>query len=281
MTSEKYLIAIDLDGTMLKDDKTISTKTYFAIKEALKAGHEVAIATGRPYRASKMYYQQLGLKSPIVNFNGAYVHHPGNSGFATHHSPLELETARKIIETCRYFKVNNMMAEVADDVFLDDYDEQFIDLFALGGVPAAFGDLGSLLQKDPTSLLVYPKENHAAELKELLSGNHSQAIEQRSWGAPHHMIEIINTGNNKAEGLRKLTSHYNIPMENVIAFGDEDNDLEMLSEAGFGVAMGNAIDDLKDTANEVTLSNEEDGIAVYLNKKLGLSSISAQVDRQG
>ncbi len=74
----------------------------------------------------------------------------------------------------------------------------------------------------------------------------------------------------KAVGLQRIAAHYNIPQENIIAFGDEDNDYEMIDYAGTGVAMGNAIDGLKGKANEVTLSNEEDGIAVFLEKKLNL-----------
>ncbi|MFB5661369.1 Cof-type HAD-IIB family hydrolase [Alteribacillus sp. HJP-4] len=267
---KKHLIALDLDGTLLKDDKTIPTRTLHTLRQARKQGHQIAIATGRPYRASKMYYQQLGLDTPIVNFNGAYVHHPGDRSFKVHHSPLDLETAQKIIDTCQFFDVNNMMAEVADDVFLHDYNEEFIELFSLGVEPAAFGNLKTVLDKDPTSLLVYPKAETADKLRDLLSGDHAKAIEQRSWGAPHHMIEIIRNGNNKAEGLRKVAEYCGVSMEDVIAFGDEDNDLEMLSEAGIGVAMGNAVPEAKKAAIELTDTNENEGIAAFLEERLKL-----------
>ncbi len=270
----KTLIALDLDGTLLKDDKTISTRTYKTLQEAKKAGHMIAIATGRPYRASKMYYQQLGLDTPIVNFNGAYVHHPGDSSFHTHHSPLELETARTIIDTCQAFQVHNIMAEVVDDVFLHDYDETFIDMFSLSTEPAASGNLKKTLRTGPTSLLVYPQLENAEKLRELISGKHAQGIEQRSWGAPHHMIEIIKTGNNKAAGLEKVASYCDVSMEDVIAFGDEDNDLDMLARTGTGVAMGNAAPEAKQAAKEVTFSNEEDGIAVFLEERLHLPNMA-------
>ncbi|SFP78834.1 Cof-type HAD-IIB family hydrolase [Salibacterium halotolerans] len=270
---DKHLIVLDLDGTLLKEDKTISTRTYKTLQEAKKMGHAVAIATGRPYRASKMYYQQLGLDTPIVNFNGAYVHHPGDSSFHTYHSPLDLETAKTIIDTCKAFQVNNMMAEVVDDVFLHDYDETFLDMFALHKDPSACGDLKTLLRSGPTSLLVYPKLEHAEELRNLISGEHAQGIEQRSWGAPHHMIEIISTGNNKAAGLEKVADYCGLTLNHVIAFGDEDNDIEMLLEAGSGVAMGNASPEAKQAASEVTWSNEEEGIAVYLEERLQLKSM--------
>ncbi|RSL31200.1 HAD family phosphatase [Salibacterium salarium] len=271
---QKHLIVLDLDGTLLKDDKTISTRTYKTLREARKAGHMIAIATGRPYRASKMYYQQLGLDTPIVNFNGAYVHHPGDTSFRTYHSPLDLKTAQTIIDTCQAFQVNNMMAEVVDDVFLHDYDETFLDMFALSTEPAASGNLKNVLRHGPTSLLVYPKSETAHQLQKLISGEHAQGIEQRSWGAPHHMLEIIKTGNNKAVGLEKVAEYCNVSMQDIIAFGDEDNDLEMLSQAGTGVAMGNAAPEAKQAAQDVTFSNEDEGIAVYLEEKLHLRSMA-------
>lgn len=84
------------------------------------------------------------------------------------------------------------------------------------------------------------------------------------------MIELIKSGINKAVGLEKITDYYGIPPERVIAFGDEDNDLEMLEFAGCGVAMGNGIEGVKSVANKVTKSNEEDGIAVFLKDYFAL-----------
>ena len=73
---EKHLIVLDLDGTLLTDQKTISKRTKNTLLKAKENGHEVMIATGRPYRASEVYYKELSLSTPIVNFNGAFVHHP-------------------------------------------------------------------------------------------------------------------------------------------------------------------------------------------------------------
>ena len=101
-------LALDLDGTLLKDDKTISERNLQAITKAQQAGHKVVISTGRPYRASLQYYQQLNLQTAIVNFNGAFVHHPFDKSFQTMHSPLDLKTAQTVIETCEAFQVSNI-----------------------------------------------------------------------------------------------------------------------------------------------------------------------------
>ena len=103
--NKQHLIALDLDGTLLTDNKIISTRTKHTIAKAKEQGHVVVISTGRPFRASYDYYKELGLNTPIVNFNGAYVHHPLDSNWGIHHSPLELATAQEIVRACFDFGV--------------------------------------------------------------------------------------------------------------------------------------------------------------------------------
>lgn len=83
---EKHIIALDLDGTLLTDQKTISEKNLKTIQAAKEAGHIVVIATGRPHRGSKQYYAQMDLTTPMVNMNGAYVHHPRDKSWGVKHS---------------------------------------------------------------------------------------------------------------------------------------------------------------------------------------------------
>ena len=85
------------------------------------------------------------------------------------------------------------------------------------------------------------------------------------------MIELVKRGLNKAVGLKKVADSLNIPQSRIIAFGDEDNDLEMLEFAGTGVAMGNGIHSIHTVANEITASNNDDGIALFLEEKLKLT----------
>jgi Cof subfamily protein (haloacid dehalogenase superfamily) len=267
---ERHLIALDLDGTLLKDDKTISLKTKEIIKKAKDLGHVVMIATGRPYRSSEMYYHELELNTPIVNFNGAFMHHPSNSGWGYYHEPLDIKVAKEIVEACRSFHFHNIIAEVMDDVFFHYHDEKLLDIFSLGNPKITTGDLANFLTDSPTSLLIHTEEDQLKMIRQHLSSVHAEVIDHRSWAAPWHVIEIIKVGLSKAVGLKKAADYFGIPAENIIAFGDEDNDLEMLEYAGRGVAMGNAIDKVKAIANEVTLSNEEDGIGLYLEELLNI-----------
>ncbi|CQR47000.1 Sugar phosphatase YidA [Paraliobacillus sp. PM-2] len=274
MTNNRHLIALDLDGTLLTDNKVISERTKRIVLQAKKEGHIVVIATGRPHRASIDYYHELELNTPMVNFNGALIHHPTDTKWQALHSPLPVRTAKEIIQTCYNLEVKNIMAEVSDDVYIDRYDEELMEILHTNKEdnPITIGSLKNELKVDPTSLLIHPRESHITSLREQLDTDHATVIEHRKWGAPWNVIEIVRKGMNKAVGLKRISHYYHIPQENIIAFGDEDNDLEMIEYAGIGVAMGNAIDELKQIANYVTDNNEQDGIGLFLEKYLNLSS---------
>ncbi|SET14767.1 hypothetical protein SAMN05216389_10646 [Oceanobacillus limi] len=275
MENKQHLIALDLDGTLLSDKKEISEKNKQILHQAMKQGHIVVIATGRPHRASIQYYHELGLKTPMVNFNGALIHHPTDKKWDALHSPMPKRTALAVVEACYELDVNNVLAEVRDDVFLDRYDQEIIDLFQHVGneeSPFTIGSLKSHLTEDPTSLLIHPKEDHITELRNHLTDYHAEFIEHRKWGAPWNIIEIVKKGMSKAVGLQKISQYYHIPKERIIAFGDEDNDLEMLEYAGVGVAMGNAIDELKSVANHETETNEQNGVGTFIEEYLKLES---------
>ncbi|MFJ7825211.1 Cof-type HAD-IIB family hydrolase [Psychrobacillus sp. NPDC096623] len=265
-----HLIVLDLDGTLLTDEKVISTKTKNILQLAKNEGHEVMIATGRPYRSSEMYYKELGLSTPIVNFNGAFVHHPRSSSWKTVHTPIDLKVVKEVVEAVESYSIKNMLAEVLDDVYLHYHDEKILSAFSLGNPQVTTGDLRSLLKTDPTSLLIHAEEDSVDSVRQHLRDVHAEVIDHRRWGAPWDVIEIVRHGLNKAVGLSQVSKFLNIPKERIIAFGDEDNDLEMIEYAGVGVAMGNAISPLQNIANEVTLTNNEDGIAEFLIERLNL-----------
>lgn len=269
--AEKHLIVVDLDGTLLTDDKQISTRTKQVLKKAMEQGHEVMIATGRPYRSSGLYYHELGLVTPIVNFNGAFVHHPRNNNWGIYHEPMNIKTAAEIVEACHDFDFHNIIAEVQDDLYFHYHDERLINLFNLGEPSITTGDLRQMLMDDPTCMLIHATEKTAPLIRDHLSEVHAEVIHHRRWTAPWHVIELVKLGLNKAIGIQRAAADLNIPKERIIAFGDEDNDLEMIEYAGTGVAMGNAINELKNIANEVTLTNEEDGVAIFLEDKLNIT----------
>ena len=267
-----HLIVLDLDGTLLTDDKKITTTTANTLSMAREQGHHVMIATGRPYRASELYYKQLDLRTPIINFNGAFVHHPTNPKWKTVHETLELSVVKEVMVAMQEFPWNNIVAEVMDDVYMQYHDAKLLEAFSTGKPKITTGEIRNKLEDNPTSLLIQADEINVEAIRNHLGHVHAEVVGHRRWESPWgHVIEVFRHGLSKAVGLAHVSKLMGIPKDRIIAFGDENNDLEMIDYAGFGVAMGNGIDELKSIANEVTLSNNEDGIAKVLHERLNLN----------
>lgn len=228
------------------------------------------IATGRPYRASQMYYDELGLITPIVNFNGAYVHHPRNPLWQDIHTPIDMRVVHDVVESVHKYEYENLIAEVLDDLYIHREDELMVKNFSVGSPRVLLGDITKNLQQDPTSLLIYAQEQNIVTIRQHLQDVHAELIEHRTWGAPFPIVEIVRKGLSKAVGIHHIAQEMGIPRERIIAFGDEDNDLEMIEYAGIGVAMDNGIASLKSIATDITLSNNEDGISYFLKDRLKL-----------
>ncbi|WP_279434105.1 Cof-type HAD-IIB family hydrolase [Macrococcus brunensis] len=270
LMNAKHLICLDLDGTLLTDEKTVSPYTKNILQQLKEQGHEVMISTGRPYRASEIYYNELGLDSPIVNFNGAFIHHPKDDTFKVVHEPLDLSIAKAIFEQLEDLNIQNIIAEVKDHIYFHYHDEYLFHGFTMGNPVVQNGDLNLTLQEEPTSILIQAEEEHVPAIREHLSDVYAEQLEHRRWGAPYPVIEIVKKGINKAVGIQYVSETLGIKQEHIIAFGDEDNDFEMIEYAGTGIAMANAIQELKLRADEVTLSNNEDGIGVFLARYFNL-----------
>ncbi|GEN45661.1 Cof-type HAD-IIB family hydrolase [Alkalibacillus haloalkaliphilus] len=269
---QQHLIALDLDGTLLNDNKVISERTLKTIEAAKQEGHIVAIATGRPYRVSKQFYHQMALDTPIVNMNGALIHHPKQANWDHMHSPLPKDVAHDIVETCYNVGVQNILAEIMDEVYIEYDNQHDITHFFQAGLeqPATFGKIQENLAKDPSSVLIHPFDDRVDQIRQTLTERHATIVDHRKWGAPFHVIEVIRSNMHKAVGVQKIAQEYGIPKDRIIAFGDEDNDFEMIDYAGVGVAMGNGIDELKSMANEITTTNHDDGVAQFLEEYLSL-----------
>lgn len=263
---QRYLIAVDLDGTLLTDDKRISTYTKLTIQKLKDMGHYVVIATGRSNRMSILYYDELGLNTPLINSNGAFIHHPTNRSWGVYHHPLDLKTAKDIVEISYSLQSENLLAAIEDNVIVDRFDENIVKFYESGSDTGQLmlGPLKDKLNEEPTLMLIYPNLKTLDRLEKYLDETHSHHVDHRNWGSPFHIIEVMNKSMNKAIAVKKVADYYQIPRERIIAFGDEKNDLHMIEFAGIGVAMENGVEEVKNIADHITKSNEEDGVAVFL-----------------
>lgn len=247
----KKLIAIDLDGTTLNAQSLISPKTEQTLKKAIDNGHYVSIATGRPYRMSHQFYQQLGLTTPMVNFNGALVHIPEKKWDLESEANIERDLVFDILAQKKELQLDFVAAENKETFYIDTLD---------GFDPKFFASKATLdnlltaknLRTNPTSMMVRTTPNQAEKVADTLTKQYGDYIDVRTWGGPMPILEMV------AKGIQK-------------AHGDEHNDEEMLSYAGWGVAMNNATDKIKSVANDVTeKTNDQDGLADYLENYLDL-----------
>jgi Cof subfamily protein (haloacid dehalogenase superfamily) len=266
----KKLIAIDLDGTTLNPDSLITAKTEQTLKKAVEAGHYVSIATGRPYRISAQFYQQLGLTTPMVNFNGALVHIPNKKWNLESESSVSREIAFEILAQKKHLNLDFVAAENRETFFIDNLD--YVDQKIFAAIPNEKNLLSPLnMTTDPTSLLVRTERVFAEKVSEDLTKQFGDYVDVRTWGGPTAILEIVSKGIQKAKGVHQIANYLDIDQKDVIAFGDEHNDLELLEYAGWGVAMANGTDQLKAVANDVTeQTNAEDGLAGYLENLLKL-----------
>lgn len=260
----KKLIAIDLDGTTLNNRSELSPRTINILKKISQAGHYVTIATGRPYRMSRQFYQELSLDTPMVNFNGALVHLPFHHWKGETTSVIKREIAFDILAQKQALNLDFIAAENKETFYIDNFDAFDIQYFAAEATPANLLSKENM-QTDPTSLLLRLKEQNTADVSRSLTQQFGDQIDVRTWGGPKPILEIVAKGIQKAAGVAHVAETLGVSQKDVIAFGDEHNDVEMLEYAGWGVAMSNGTEQAKDAANDVTeKSNDEDGMADYL-----------------
>ncbi len=265
----KKLIAIDLDGTTLNDQSRITLETKKAIHAVINQGHIVSIATGRAFRTSTHFYKQLDLDTPMVNFNGAWCHHPLDSDWKDgYHRSLDRDLALSLTAFQKYSRVKLISAETKNQVFMDREAYYPYQVESDKGMLAALPFLEKNLSEDPTSVNIFVEdEKDIPYIQKKVVEQYGDKVEVRTWGGPSPTLEIVSAGIQKAIGVERIAHTYNIPREDILAFGDEANDYEMIQYAGLGVAMNNGIDQLKDISDDITTySNHEDGLANYLTE---------------
>lgn len=267
----KKLIAIDLDGTTLNQDSKITDKAARTLRRAIQDGHSVVIATGRPYRMSKNFYQELQLTTPMINFNGALVHLPGKNWDGEQETSFNRKIVFDLMAEKKNLKLDFIAAENRETFFIDDLN--FFDQHFFASDFATDENLLTVntLRTNPTSVLLRSQPENVGSVSEELKQQFGHEVEVNTWGGPNPILEVVAKGIQKAHGLKRVIDNFNMKQEDIIAFGDEHNDVDMLKFAGWGVAMANGTDQVKAVANDITEKpNTEDGMADYLTKYLDL-----------
>ena len=248
------VLAVDLDDTLVRSDQTVSPRTLELVAAWLDAGRRAVIATGRPPRATRAIPAELHAL-PWICYNGGVILHAGET----------LHSANMTAADTASF-VNDFV-DVAPDAWIGiEVDDTFY--LSRNGPPYAetilVDDIRSVAHQ-PASKIITALDAYrqvASRLAPLPGGMKPQA------SAKYNLLQMMSTGVSKASALRLLVEQWGLDMAHVVAFGDDSNDMEMIQAAGVGVAMANAIPELKAVANRVTLSNDEDGVAIVVAELL-------------
>jgi Cof subfamily protein (haloacid dehalogenase superfamily) len=258
-------VACDLDRTLIGEDGVLRPRTKAAIAAARAAGIHVVLVTGRMFRSIRPYALEAGIDDPVVCYQGAVVAEPV-SGRWLRHEPIPLELAREAITelTAGGFGMN---CYVGDELYVAAVTPQarrYADFQHLELHPV--GDLLRWLHEPPTKLVVIDDPDVLDELKQRLLA-HFDARLYISKSLPY-FLELAAPDVTKAAGLDFLAEHLGFTRERTVAFGDGENDIELVGWAGYGVVVANANEQVKGVADLVCPSVDDEGVAQVLEAYL-------------
>lgn len=260
------LIALDMDGTLLNEDKKISEENYLAIKKAKEKGVKVVLATGRPIKGIERYLDKLGLISNedyCVTYNGSLVVNTGTKEVLTQ-VLLNSEDVHYLYDLSKKLDINIHALTTSGCITpeLSKYTELEIKM---NEIPFTEIDFHTI--DDTTSVVKVMFVGEENKLSSVIENLPEEVYEKYTVvrSAPY-FLEFLDKNVNKGAGVKSLAEKLGINQHEVICVGDAGNDIHMIEYAGLGVAMGNAFPEAKKVANYITYSNEEDGVAHVIDK---------------
>jgi cof-like hydrolase len=261
-SSPYKVVFSDIDGTLLNSQHQITPKTEEAIKNLLKQGIPFIPVSARPPYAITPYTEQLGAQHGMICYSGALILDKNLT--ALYSVTLEPQDLQKLNALLADFTHLSISYYAGLDWFCNDVNNNWIKQESeITGLSA------KLLQGNLTDvhkILVMGSAEEIQTVEPVLK----QALPHLSiHRSKDEYLEIMNSAATKAKAIQFMEQHLGISAEQVIAFGDNFNDLDMLQYAGLSIAMGNAPDAIKQAAKEVTATNNEDGIALVLNRVFG------------
>lgn len=257
------LVALDLDGTLMGGDLQISPRIHHVVKAVQQQGVITTLATGRMFSAALPFALELGISAPLICYQGGWIQAPG--GDVLHRTILSQELAKSAIVLAKIHNWHAVLyAEGAITIGKTRYSPTFYERL-LGPNAAINPDLEAVLKVNAADkvLFVAEPEEIPTIAKILVPHFAGKADVVQS----HRMlIEVVPRDVNKGRALAWSAEHYRIPQQAVLAIGDQENDISMLSWAGLGVAMGNAVPSAQQAADWLAPTLENDGAAVALDR---------------
>ena len=256
------LLAMDIDGTLLDSKRQVRPSVREAVRVALDQGLIISLVTGRPRCGTLPLLEELDLTSPDITSGGAYIFDPAKD-YVVAYQPLLSETARAVVQLARrpdvgifFGSPNQISFEVP---FEDFHRSSTLD-------PRYLHRASDLLTETDLQPGKITLVSDLAVLKELEGQIRRMRIPLDLTYSGDTFLEINRDGVNKGSALQLLSDYLGIPLEAVVAVGDSPNDISMLKVAGYSVAMGNSPPEVRQLADLVAPSNDEDGVAWLIDK---------------
>ncbi|WP_311481306.1 Cof-type HAD-IIB family hydrolase [uncultured Anaerococcus sp.] len=261
----RKLIALDVDGTLVNSEGVITERTRKALIAATKAGHEVMIVSGRPTFGLRDQARALGFDKfggVLSSYNGGQLYDFKEGKILANH-PMDYDLAMEILDLSKSLNLEIMVPH--GEVIITDRADNFYSNRESGMLNMEVKEIADirdsldfapnkiLFAQDPDKL-----DEPCAKLREKFGDRTEQVKSARFY------YEVMPKGLSKGNSILEACKIFGIAREDIIVFGDEMNDVSMFEVAGTGVAMGNAVESIKKLADFVTKTNNEDGIAYYL-----------------
>ena len=256
------LAAIDLDGTLLTSRKTLTPRTIASVQHAVHNGLTVVICTGRMVQSALRYWTQLQLDTPIAGYNGAHVKDVIRQDDLLLR-PLPPDVTGDILAYCRERSLMPLTYQ-DDRLYVERECMEVQHYSSTYGVPyEVVPALADFLHKGSTKVLLScPPEQCARTAAEMQERFGNRVSVTQSEG---RHVELNHPSANKASAVAFLANRFGVGREEIVAFGDGINDIEMLQYVGHGVAVANGWEEAKQAADEVIGSNDEDAVAQFLD----------------
>jgi hypothetical protein len=262
------LLVLDIDGTIAGQSNDIREPVKQAIRSAQAKGIQVAIATGRMYCSALRFHQEVGSTLPMLAYQGAWIQDPATQKIHQH-LPVSRTTAEQLLDHFESEPLRSLLSVhfyINDQLYVRELTPE-TQLYAKRAdiQPIPVGDLRKTLTADTTKVLALSDDT--AIIEQLLGNLRTKYTPAELYltKSVATFFEATNPAANKGTAVRYLAEELlGLSAQNVMAIGDNFNDVEMLEYAGLGVAMGNAPADVQAIAQWVAPSVEEDGAAVAI-----------------
>lgn len=274
------VIAMDMDGTLLNSQKRISPRTRQALLQAQEAGMILILASGRPTSGLKEFARELEMDTHhglLVSYNGSKVV-DCQSGRELFNQAMTVEEGRAVLEHMKKFDQVRPMIDRGEYMYVNDVYNQMIHVdgkeFNVIQYESRGGHFKLCEKEDLAAFADFPLNKILTTADpEYLQAHYQEMMEPFKDGLScmftgKFYFEFTAKGIDKAKALEAALTPLGYDREEMIAFGDGHNDASMLAWAGRSVAMANAVEELKAAADEVTASNDEDGIALVIERIL-------------